>query len=52
MKMKIYIQSPGDRDTVISVLARNGYTVRQGREKQGNRAVSFVEYWKSDCHDS
>ena len=45
MKYKIYITNPADRDTVISVLARNGYTVRQGKEKRGNKSVSFVEYW-------
>lgn len=46
MKYKIYITGPADRDLIIAALARNGYTVRQGREKQGNKSVSFVEYWE------
>ena len=45
MKYRVYILSPADRDAVVQILARNGYTVRQGKEKQGNRSVSFVEYW-------
>lgn len=48
MKYRLYIQSPGDRDSVIAILARNGYTVRQGKEKQGSRSVSFVEYWSEE----
>jgi len=45
MKYRIYISSPADRDAVIQILARNGYTVRQGKEKQINKSVSYVEYW-------
>ncbi len=43
--MKLTISKPDDRDAVIVILARNGYTVRQGREKKpGDKvAVSFVE---------
>lgn len=43
--MKLNIQKPEDRDAVIVILARNGYTVRQGREKRpgDQTATSFVE---------
>lgn len=44
--MKLYISLPQDRDAVVTVLARNGYTVRQGKEKQGKTVVKFVECWK------
>ena len=45
---RIYIAAPGDRDAVVAVLARNGYTVRQGREKNGKSYKWFVEYYKED----
>lgn len=43
--MKLFITSAADRDTVVVALARNGYTVRQGKEKHqiNGRSVSFVE---------
>lgn len=43
--MKLKISKPEDRDAVIVILARNGYTVRQGREKKPGEktATSFVE---------
>ena len=43
--MKLKIAKPEDRDSVIVILARNGYTVRQGREKKpGDKAATaFVE---------
>lgn len=43
--MKLKISKPEDRDAVIVILARNGYTVRQGREKRPGEktATSFVE---------
>ena len=43
--MKLKIAKPDDRDAVIVILARNGYTVRQGKEKKpGDKAVTaFVE---------
>ena len=43
--MKIYIANAADRDAVIVILARNGYTVRQGSEKKAGdkRSKSFVE---------
>ena len=45
---KIYIASAADRDAVVAVLARNGYTVRQGREKSGKSYKWFVEFWKEE----
>ncbi len=43
--MKLFITSAVDRDTVVVALARNGYTVRQGKEKRqiNGKSVSFVE---------
>ena len=43
--MKLKIAKPDDRDAVIVILARNGYTVRQGKEKKpGDKAAAaFVE---------
>ena len=44
--MRIYIASPQDRDAVTTILARNGYTVRQGKERKGKTYIRFVEYWE------
>jgi len=44
--MKVYISQPQDRDAVVTILARNGYTVRQGKEKVGKTYAKYVEYWK------
>lgn len=43
--MKLYITKPDDRDTVLMILGRNGYTVRQGTEKVDGtkKSVSYVE---------
>lgn len=43
--MKLYISGKEGRDAVTLALARSGYTVRQGTEKDagGKRSVSFVE---------
>lgn len=43
--MKLYIVKPDDRDTVLMILGRNGYTVRQGREKRPGETKSsaYVE---------
>lgn len=46
MRHKLYIASPAERDSVVSILAHNGYTVRQGKEKQGNKSILFIEYWQ------
>lgn len=47
-RFKIDCATPGDRDTLVTILAKNGYTVRHGREKRGkgNSYTHFVEYWK------
>ena len=44
-RMKLYVSKAEDRDQVIVILARNGYTVRQGKEKdpKNNKTVTFVE---------
>ena len=43
--MKLYVSKAEDRDQVIVILARNGYTVRQGKETdpRSNKTVTFVE---------
>lgn len=43
--MKLKIAKPDDRDDVVVILARNGYTVRQGKEKPpGEKTlVHYVE---------
>lgn len=43
---KVYIGLPQDRDAVVTILARNGYTVRQGKEKVGKAYAKYVEFWK------
>lgn len=45
-KVKIYVDAPQDRDSVVMIMAKNGYTVRQGREKAGKRYIKYVEFWK------
>lgn len=47
-KIKIDCANQADRDTLVCILARNGYTVRQGREKRGakNTYTYFVECWR------
>ena len=34
-----------ERLEMAKLLLKAGFTVRTGTEKQGNRTVSFVEYW-------
>lgn len=43
--MKLYVTKAEDRDSMIVILARNGYTVRQRTEKPtgGKKSISFVE---------
>lgn len=43
--MKIAVSKAEDRDTMVVILARNGYTVRQVKEKKpGDKIYSyFVE---------
>ena len=45
-KTKLHINLPQDRDAVVTILARNGYTVRQGKEKVGKTYAKYVECWK------
>lgn len=46
-RIKIDCASAADRDILVTILARNGYTARQGKEKRGKTNVytHFVEYW-------
>lgn len=46
IKTRVFISLPQDRDSVVTALARNGYTVRQGREKKGKTYEKYVEFWK------
>lgn len=32
--VRLFITAPADQDTVLMILGRNGYTVRQGRAKE------------------
>ena len=43
--MKIKVSKAEDRDQMVVILARNGYTVRIGKEKPAGAktAVSYVE---------
>lgn len=43
--MKLYVSKTEDRDQMVVILARNGHTVRQGKEKdpRSNKTVTFVE---------
>ena len=49
-KKKIDCSAAPDRDALVSILARNGYTVRHGKEKRDktNAYTYFVEYWGKD----
>lgn len=46
MRNRIDVGKASDRETIITILAMNGYTVRQGKVKNGNRTVYFIEYWE------
>lgn len=44
--MKLYISREADRDQVCMILCRNGYTVRQGKDKrkpEDTKKTAFVE---------
>jgi len=43
--MRLKVTKAEDRDQMIMILARNGYTVRQGKEKPpgAKAAVAYVE---------
>ena len=47
-RRKIDCDKAADRDMLVTILARNGYTVRIGREKRGKSSsyTYFVEYWR------
>ena len=40
-----------ERLEIAKLLLKSGFTVRVGSEKQGNRTVSFVEYWQEKSVD-
>lgn len=46
---KIEIAAEQDRLTIATLLVKNGYTVRQGKEKSpnGKRNIFFIEYSKA-----
>jgi len=45
---RIECSAPADRDALVTILARNGYTVRHYKEKRGktNNYTHYIEYWK------
>lgn len=45
---RLEIEKADDRDAVVQILARNGYTVRQVKEKVGKntRYNYYVEFWR------
>ncbi len=45
---KIDCAAAADRDALVVILAKNGYTVRIGREKRGGSKLYtwYVEYWR------
>lgn len=47
-RTKIDCEKSADRDVLVQILARNGYTVRIGKEKRSTKSnyTYFVEYWK------
>ena len=47
---RLYISKPEDRESVVVILARNGYTVRQSKERQDRKTFSYVEYWREAQH--
>ena len=44
----IKCEAPADRDALVVILVKNGYTVRHHREKIGksNAYTHYIEYWK------
>lgn len=46
--LRMEIEKSEDRDAVVVILARNGYTVQQTKEKIGKntRYTYYVEAWK------
>ena len=50
MRYKIYCEAPADRDALVTILAKNGYTVRIGKEQKtkNSRYTYYIEYWRED----
>lgn len=48
MRYKIYCEAPADRDALVTILAKNGYTVRIGKEQKtkNSRYTYYIEYWR------
>ena len=49
-RTKVECEKAEDRDALVTIFARNGYTVRQAREKKGpnTRYTYYVEFWKEE----
>ena len=45
-KQRIRVSNTEDRQLIAGILIKNGYTVRLVRDKVGNKAEQFVEYWR------
>ena len=47
---RIECEKAEDRDALVVIIARNGYTVRQAKERRGpnTRYTYFVEFWKEE----
>ncbi|MFR3076905.1 MAG: hypothetical protein ACLTNE_00920 [Intestinimonas butyriciproducens] len=45
---RIYYTRADERETLVVILTRNGYTVRAGKEPKANGKTGrlFVEYWE------
>lgn len=46
MRHRLYILSPADRLAIVPILVKAGYCVKEGKEKQGNKSILFIEYWQ------
>lgn len=42
----LLLQNKEDRETVALALYRAGYTVRERKQKDGNKTTVYLEYWK------
>lgn len=47
-KSRVDCYSAADREALAVILVKNGYTVRQGREKRGKSSMYtwFIEFWR------
>ena len=50
MRYRIYCEASADRDALVTILAKNGYTVRIGKEQKtkNSRYTYYIEYWRED----